>query len=170
MSITVSGFAIFNRQQTSSSLFNFFLLVGCFGSTNGGRFLASSAAVSDILWIWFSTRTGVSCRGDVDKVGYSLPLTTPIPLVLLWIGDALLEGLLLPVDTFALLRSLFGCVGDEGEPMLVQWLVTCGGGEEGFDAPVCWRSPLDGVLTVIELGPSAGVDDLVKFVVELADG
>ena len=55
---------------TSSSLLSFFLL-SCFafGSKFGGNAFTKPAAVSAILWIWASTRTGVSCRGEVDMHG-----------------------------------------------------------------------------------------------------
>ena len=55
---------------TSSSLLSFFLL-SCFafGSKFGGNAFTKPAAVSAILWIWASTRTGVSWRGEVDMHG-----------------------------------------------------------------------------------------------------
>ena len=45
---------------TSNSLLIFFLLLGCFGSNEGGRDLTTAAAVARILEIWSSFSDGVS--------------------------------------------------------------------------------------------------------------
>ena len=45
-------------------------MLGVLGSRSGSD-LTSMAAVSAILWIWDSTRTGVSCRGEVGGPGGS---------------------------------------------------------------------------------------------------
>ena len=55
---------------TSSSLQIFFLALGCLGSSSAtGSALTIEAAVSAILWICDSTRTGVSWRGEVGPPG-----------------------------------------------------------------------------------------------------
>ena len=63
---------------TSSSLQIFFLAFGCFGSSSAtGSDLTRAAAVSAILCICDSTRTGVSWRGEVGAPGW--PQASPLP-------------------------------------------------------------------------------------------